>query len=218
MASFGEYREKFRGVYDAVKHAHEMSPSKNRGHGLDHDVAVAQMAAFLAPDERTADMAWACGIMHSLDRLVDAGSYDAKVDACIALAPGYSKDEQGVMRFAVLEHDKKIPEHRSLVQECLQDADKLVNLQASAILRIGQFRHDIPALEVCHFTQANPASTYHAPCSALDNLRMVYKEYPAMLYTGKARELGAQYAQRLRDYDRQIEEDYRFLGLADADL
>lgn len=220
MRTFNEFRSRYARLYAAVKTEHEQSSHKHRGHGLDHDAAVAQMAALIAPAEKLADMGWVAGLIHSTDRLMKGIDPASKLREHLSLLPpeGFSPSEVEEIFVAALEHAEKIPTHRSPTQEILQDADKLVNMQAMVLIRVGQFRHDMPAVELQYLKGKNPASTYHAPKNVLDNVRIVAEEYPPLLFTEKGRELGLQYAEQLRTYERQVLADYTLLGLTDAFL
>lgn len=216
MTSLQAYRDQFKALYDAVERSHRESLQSNRGHGFDHDLAVAQMTTRLAHDLRTAHKSWVAGIIHSTDRLFPKESYQAQLRAYLLLLPEnfFSPEEVEEILFAVLEHDALSPVHQSPTQAILQDADKLVNMQATAILRVGQFRHALPAIELSHLDNKNPDSTYLSPKSALDNLRIMSEENPLLMHTKKGKELARTYADRLRSYEIQIQEDYRFLGLS----
>ena len=215
IESFDSYRKKFAALYDAVKNMHETSPHQHRGHGLDHDVAVAQMAALIAPTPRIADSGWVAALIHSTDRLVEANEYAIQLRKYLDLLPAnfFSDKEIEDVYLAVFEHDEKSPTHRCPTQEVLQDADKLINMQATVFIRAGQFRFDIPTVELAHLEKINPASTYHAPKSVMDGLKIMTSEYPELIYTQKGKELASRYVERLRDYEQQILEDYRLLNL-----
>lgn len=221
MKSFEAYRTTFAELYASVKEAHERSPRQHYGHGFDHDVAVAQMAALIAPSEKVADMGWIAGMIHSTDHIVNNLSECAAAlrDVLTKLPAGLcTKDEVEELYLAALEHGEKVPAHNSPTQEVLQDADKLVNMQALLLVRVGQFRSDTPAIELAYLDATNPASTYHAPRSVFDNIRIVAAEYPSLLHTEKGKKLASVYVQRLQVYERHILEDYRLLGLVGITL
>ncbi len=220
MESFNSYRKKFTALYEAVKNMHEASPWQHRGHGLDHDVAVAQMAVLIAPTPRLADMGWVAALIHSTDRLVEVGRCQAQLREYLSLLPMNFFDDEEVeeIYLAVLEHSEKSPLHRSPTQEILQDADKLINLQAIVFIRSGQFRSKIPAIEFLYVEKTNPASTYHAPKSVLDGCRISIYEYPQLINTQKGKELASVYVERFRQYEQQILEDHQLLGLVGVEL
>lgn len=216
MKSFEAYRATFAELYTSVKHAHKQSSNQHYGHGFDHDTAVAQMAALIAPSEKIAKMGWVAGIIHSTDHIVKESECAATLRDFLAKLPAElcTQDEIEEIYLAALEHAEKIPAHRSPTQEVVQDADKLVNMQAALLIRVGQFRPGTPALELTYLDTINPESTYHAPKSVFDNIRIVAAEYPPLLHTEKGKKLASIYAQRLQAYERHILEDYQLLGLA----
>lgn len=216
MRTFNAYREKFAALYDAVKNMHETSPHQHRGHGLDHDVAVAQMAALIAPTPRIADSGWVAALIHSTDRLVEKDVYPAQLNEYLGLIPPnlFSDEELEEILLAVLEHDAISPPHKSSTQEILQDADKLVNMQSMVLIRSGQFRSKIPAIEFSYVEKTNPASIYHAPKSVLDGCRISIYEYPTLINTQKGKKLASVYVERFRQYEQWVLEDHRLLDLA----
>lgn len=220
MGTFDSYRKKYAALYAAVKDTHEASAYRHRGHGLDHDVAVAQMAVFIAPTTQLADKGWIAGLIHSTDRLVEASEYTKRLRSLLALLPihAFSAEEVEEIYIAIFEHDQKSPTHRSPTQEILQDADKLVNMQATLVIRAGQFHANIPTIELSYLKELNPASTYSRPRSVLDNIRIIALEYPSLIHTEKGKELASRYAQRLREYERQVLDDHEKLGIVGIEL
>ena len=74
MKTFEEYRETFREFYELIAKSHRESQRPHRGHGLDHDVTVAQIAAQIAPNAQIAEKAWCAGMPHSIDRMIERGN------------------------------------------------------------------------------------------------------------------------------------------------
>ena len=220
MKSFNSYRKEFSTLYIAVRNKHATSPHQHRGHGLDHDVAVAQMAALIAPTPRIADSGWVAALIHSTDRLVEVSRCGAQLREYLGLLPVnfFNDEETEEIYLAALEHSEKLPLHRSQTQEILQDADKLINMQATVLIRAGQFRSKIPAIEYPYMEKTNPASTYHAPKSVLDGCRISIYEYPQLINTQKGKELASVYVERFRQYEQQILEDHQLLGLVGVEL
>lgn len=220
MISFEQYRDEFRPLYDAVKRAHHASPHKHRGHGIDHDVTVAQMAAYLSDTPGLARTGWVAGLIHSADRVVGKEAFPSKLREYLSELPKecFTPAEIEEIYLAALEHDKKIAPHQTPTQAVLQDADKLVNMQSMVVIRSGQFHPDMTALEFDHLTKMNPQSTYHLPKSVFDALRILPLEYPDMLVTPKAKELSRVYGVRLERYAEHVFEDHEMLGLVDVKL
>ncbi|MBA3789278.1 HD domain-containing protein [Patescibacteria group bacterium] len=221
MNSFEDYRVLFRNMYVAVKEGHEKSPMKHRGHGMDHDVTVAQIATLIAPDDRAKKLGWVAGMLHSTDRVVPADQLTVALTSYLhALPEGYfTNEEKQKIVEAVLRHSELNQDNQSDVQQLLMDADRLANLTVALFIRGGQFRPDIPAFEFTYLNGTqNPASTYKYPKSVLDNIRADLEEYLPQLRLPAAKELGTTYAERLSQIIAWIEKDYHDLSLAGLQL
>lgn len=223
MHSFTSLRTAFPGLYRAVKEAHAASPHAHQGHGLDHDVAVALTAARLAgEDGHLVEKAFAAGLMHSTDRLAGDAT-DAALDRYLSLLPPrFTPEDASEIKEAVLRH-MEYKDHnlatRKPTQKLLMDADKLVNMNPLIVIRAGQFRSNIPAIEVEFVGTRNPVSTYRRPTSVIEDLYGAIEwiepgwfHYPAA--EEKARALGM----KLQQYIRDCESLYTELGVAGAVL
>ena len=215
---FETYRNRFAALYQAVLEGHKNAERPHRGHGLDHDVTVAQLAATIAPDERTGEKAWVAALLHSTDRTVEKGN-TTKVESFIGvylkeLPEGYfSNTEVEEIFVAVMRHTELNQGDQSLTQQVLMDADRLANLQAAVIIRAGQFQPTIPALELQYLDSINPQSTYHEPKSVIDDLRANIREYIPKLRLPQAISLGTKLGSRLQAYIDMVQDDYRSIGL-----
>ncbi|MDP3996360.1 MAG: HD domain-containing protein [bacterium] len=220
MRSFEVFRQKFARFYEAVKAGHENSTRQHQGHGLDHDITVAQIAVMISPDARTGTKAWVASMLHSTDRIVpkgDKGAEEYHVRKRLAFLPeGYfTPQELEEIVQAVLRHAELNRDDQSLVQQVLMDADRLSNLMPSVIIRAGQFQSDIPAFEFEYLDgKRNPASTYHEPKSVLDDLRNNIIEYPPKLRLPKAKKLAIDYVNLLHGFIKAVENTNKNLGLA----
>ncbi len=223
MKEFHCYKTLFAEFYQAIKEKHTSVGQRNRGHGLDHDVTVAQIGVRIAPDERTADKAWVAGMLHSLDHLIE---HDDKNDPAVSGALAtllshlpkdyFSSEEVGEIGQAALRHSELNRDDQSLTQQVLMDADRLANLQVSIMIRGGQYRPTIPPLEFEYLDKINPSSTYREPKNVLDNIRLNMSEYVPQLRLSKAKDMGRQYEARLKAYLQEIQKDYDELGLKGA--
>lgn len=217
MRSFEEYRTLFAGTYNYVKKSHLESKHPHRGHGLDHDVAVAQMAAIIAPDERTAEKAWVAGICHSADRVVgrDDKEFEILVRQYLSCLPdGYfESSEAEEILVAALKHSERNKDDDSLTLQVLKDADRLVNLQLLIVIRCGQFYPEIPSIELEHIGRMNPQSTFKYPCNSLDDLRNCF-DWVDWLRIPEAKKRGGKLATSLCNYIREAEEPFYEMGLA----
>jgi hypothetical protein len=221
MKTFDAYRLLFTVFYQAVRDLHTESPRKHRGHGLDHDVTVAQLSVIIAPDDaHTADKAWVASLVHSVDRLVAGMTVSSAIRALLSHLPAdyFTSYEMEEIFLAALHHNEKNKEGQSLTQQVLMDADRLANLQPTVIIRAGQFQPDIPPFELAYLSGNNPASTYHEPQSIIDDLRTMISEYIPQLRMPNARVLGEEYVRALNAYMASVRDVYQRLGLENAIL
>lgn len=220
MTSFDSYRiDLFPDMYAAVKRLHTTSASRNRGHGLDHDVTVAMLTQTLIEPGRMAEKAWIVGMLHSVDRLV-GHEEAAQVTGMLlrALPAGYfSDDEIAEMHAAAMRHGEKNLPGQSLLQQVLMDADRLANLMLLALVRIGQFNPDIPVVEFEYIDRENPLSTYQSPRNTLDAIRHCL-EWKSWFRLPEAQRRGALLCEVLERYLSLIESPYIELGLAGKKL
>lgn len=230
MKKFEEYRATFTAFYNAVAKAHRNSARPHRGHGLDHDVTVAQIAAMIAPDERTAEKAWCASLLHSIDRMVEKNEdkelfaknvADATASLTINfLPPGYFTTEEEIEIWrAACRHGELNQEDQSITQQVLMDADRLANLQPAVVIRAGQFMPELPAFEFEYLAgERNLETTYYNPKSVLDDLRNNIAEYVPKLRLPKAKELAAGYVATLEGFISALEKSYRDIGLVGISL
>lgn len=226
--AFQDYRTLFADLYESVGRMHVMSPNQHRGHGLDHDVTVAQTAVLVAPDEKTADKAWVAAMIHSTDRLVEPAQLEPTLQMYAGkLVHFFGPAEVTEILTAVKRHDKFNERDDSLTQQVLMDADRLVNLQPLLIVRAGQHYAHVPAIEVEHIGKenpngrSNPASTFREPRNVLDDIRgsLEWESDPKFcLRLPEAKRRGAEYFQYLRDFIEKAETPYRELGLVGIEL
>lgn len=212
------YQPRFPVLYGHIKRMHLESTTGESGHGLDHDVLVAEFAVFICPDPTYEDMVWVAGMLHSLDRVVgDEAAPLAIRDALELLRDHFTEAQRSEILDAVLRHSELNRDDQSFTQVVLMDADRLANLQMAIPIRAGQFRPSIPPLEMEYLDAMNPESTYRAPRSILDDMRHGL-QWVAWLRTPKAKELGAEAERDIRTYLELVAKPYRLLGLADKKL
>ncbi len=220
MSAFEEYRERFQEFYDAVKRLHETSKRPHRGHGLDHDVTVAALAIWLAPDARTAELAFCAGLLHSVDRIVEKGAYVRDIVAAHLeyLPSGYfTREELDDIFESVMRH-REPRDDDSLVQCVLMDADRLANIMLSVVIRAAQLYAEVPAMEFGYLAgRRNPRTTWDEPCSALDGVRVCYEMLHPMR-TPRGRDLANRYAAQLAVFVAGVEKQYADLGLVGITL
>lgn len=220
MRKFNTYKDKFKELYRVIVDGHK-DASGNRGHGLDHDVTVAHLAVSIAPDQRTGEMAWVSGMIHSTDRFVqNAGFKDIPSmnkelevrlrDILKSLPKGYfSEDETEQIFSAAFRHEEKNKDDQGIVQQVLQDADRLANLDLLLVIRAAQFRPTIKAIDFEHIESIDPASNYFNPQTVFDVLRMNLVEYIPQLRLPLAIGLAKSREKDLVDYIEKVKVLYR---------
>lgn len=227
--TFEHYRQLFPDLYAAVKGFHLGSSRSNRGHGFDHDVAVAQMAAQISPDEKTAEKAWVAGLLHTTDRLVENRAELEKVlqNHLLIVRDLFTAWEIDEIYQAVLRHDQPNRLGDTLTQQVLMDADRLVNLQPLIVARAGQHYPDMPAIELQYIgkqpveQRTNPASSYGRPMNVMDDVRGVleWEHDPQFcLRIPAAIERGKEQFAYIREFLTRAEQAYAELGLAGMEL
>ena len=216
--TFEMLREKFKDIYEAVKEWHNTAPCQHRGHGFDHDVTVAMLAVQIAPNDHVAEMAFVAGLLHSTDRTMEQGNtfkVTEKVLNFLSHLPRncFTTAETVDILISVIRHSEMNQDDQSLVQQVLQDADRLANLQMTVVMRAAQHQAHMPVIELEYLETVNPNSTYHVPMSALDDLKLCIRDYIPQLRLPKAIALGERYKLRLEAYISEIIIDYEELGL-----
>lgn len=227
--NFEKLRQKYLKLYEAMKEWHRIAPRPHRGHGLDHDVTVAMLAVKIAPDERTAELGFIAGLLHSIDRTVERGNKQAVEDKVLEMFTHFpediTSDERGDILLTVLNHSDLNKDDQPLVQQVLMDADRLANLMILVMIRAGQFQPELPPIEFNFMDRPNPKSTYRDPCSIIDDMRGCLSQlgeghvgYIEQIRVPKAQILGAYYHGRLNSVVEMIREDHEKLGLSGIEL
>jgi hypothetical protein len=132
---FAQMTAKFNALYLWVSktHADILAAGKNNhGHGLDHDLMVAQYAALIAENPRVGEMAWCTGLMHSTDRHFSGDQERELIDEYCSLLPEkyFSEEETVWIREAVYQHSRLNSSDDNPVTVTLKDADRLANIGA----------------------------------------------------------------------------------------
>lgn len=194
-----------------------LSHQSTGGHDFSHDLMVAQFAFAISPDENTATLAWLAGICHSFDRITPnfATGDEQVLDQKLEL-DGVETVHRHIILQAVKEHDGPNTPNDHIVKVALQDADRLANTKAIVVMRTGQYRSHLPAVELGHLDHINPASTYREPRSVLDNLRFLleWRDHPQFgLRLPLAKEVGRAHFAWIEEHIDTIRRDFRELGI-----
>ncbi|MFA6554299.1 MAG: HD domain-containing protein [Candidatus Paceibacterota bacterium] len=213
---FAQFRAKFHNLYNFVKTVHEgiiASGKSTHGHGLDHDLTVAQYGAKIAPNKRVGELAWVAGLLHSLDRHFSADETRRYVEEGLSMvAQHFTAVEIQEIRTAVEEHSKMNQDTDGIVTMVIKDADRLANLGAINLIRGGQHRPCIPAYIPETLGQLHPLSTFSRPMSCFD-ATFYNLEWREMLRLPMAKELGEKYFQFIKDWQALVVSQATEVGL-----
>lgn len=209
--------EKYHGLYLEVKKTHDNIATlrkSNHGHGLDHDLTVAQYSAIITEDERVGEMAWVAGLMHSADKHFSGEKERLLIDQYFSLLPKgeFDNEELKMMREAIAEHSKLNSPLDNPVTIVLKDADRLANLGAINFIRCGQQRPDIPACLLEFMDRLHPQATFREPMSCYD-MTFYNLEWEEMLRMPIAMALGRKYFYFIRNFQQMAREQVEYLGL-----
>jgi hypothetical protein len=213
-----ELIQKYRLLYDAVQ---EERKGLEAGHGFFHDISVAHTALLIAPNEKTSELAWISAMLHSTDHYVytlqqETFSKEEMIKKVIEkhlLLTDITDNEKALVIHAVLNHWKIPEEGRSEVLQTLQEADMLANLTLDVVIRGGQYRPNIPAIEINHIESQNPLSTYSKPRSVFDAVRITLKDYESKILLPKAISLFQERSADLTWYIDATKRQYRDISI-----
>lgn len=221
-------REKYSAFYRQfhVMHAEIIANgSGNHGHGPDHDMLVAGYCLLISEHHTdVAEMAWVAAHLHSIDRFYGEG-YEEVVDRMLLLVSttdtnlGFDAEEIAEIKRAVIHHDQPNEENDSLTLVFLKDADRLANVMPYVIARSGQFRPNLPIVELgLSGFDMNPNSSHRSPRSIHDDLLICLEWHPDSgtkyaIRSQVARELGEELFVYLRDWFKLSDKHMKLAGL-----
>ncbi|MBI4085868.1 MAG: HD domain-containing protein [Candidatus Liptonbacteria bacterium] len=110
-------------------------------HDIGHTFRVANTALKIAPDKKTARLAWLAAILHNTDRLFGNRNTPRILKAHLQKTPLTASEKEIVFR-AVMNHTKKNDPNDDRVTVTLKDADRIADFGAIVLLRIGQYYHN----------------------------------------------------------------------------
>lgn len=240
MHSFLALRDLHEPLYRSVMKMHAEAASQHDGHSPEHDASVAMMGVRLvesATDEeingfdpmKLIGMVYVAGLLHSTDRKVGNEEHTEQALWAHLADSDFCESDKIIIVEAVLRHfEFKMMrvETRHPVQKFLMDADKLINLQTLVVVRSGQFHPGIPAIEPEFIGMKpegtryyNPATTYKAPRSCLDDLLSCAEwAEPGWMHSKEAIRRAQLLGQELMDFIRRAQQIYIELGLAGVRL
>ncbi len=173
----GDFFKDFKEVHQAQ----EKQGNANLGHGVDHDLRVAQNAALLVDDPHLALLGWVAGLLHSTDRFCPKGTSDAELESILRercqLLPQNIVDARDINLVidAVITHHLKNDEMDNPVTVILKDADRLANLAPDTVIRTGQFFATKPVFVMGQVDRPHPSGTYKNPACCLDDLYYMFE-------------------------------------------
>lgn len=222
---FTAQKNKFNTFFSELKKTHReltIENLDNRGHGFDHDLMVAQYGLLVCEDDNKKDSVWVAGLLHSFDRLFGENA-ENEINRLLEFIPNelISKDNKSEIKLAIHDHDGPNKDDDSHVKMVLQDSDRLANIGSILIIRSGQFRPNIPSLELDYLDHANPQSTYNEPRSIMDDIRTTLEWENKDGYNirlSKSKELSKKHFQYLRDFINEIRLKFEEVGLYPPDL
>jgi hypothetical protein len=220
---FERLRITYSSFYTHVLAEHARHAENNRGHGPSHDATVSQLCIRIAPDEQTGEKAWLAAWCHSMDywsgNRRDIEAFGQHVRAAVRHLPSnFDNSARKEIVQAALRHGEKNRHDQSLVQQTLQDADRLANLMANAIFRMGQGGVGLPDVEFEYLHIMNPKTSYFDVKSVLDDLRICIREYRPQFRLPEAIRLMETYITYLESFIKTIQEQHQVLGLTELKL
>lgn len=141
-------------------------------HDIGHTFRVANAALKIAPDKKTARLAWLAGILHNTDRLFRNKNTPRILKAHLQKTPLTSHEKEIVFR-AVMNHSKKNDPRDDNVIKTLKDADRIADFGAIVLLRIGQYYHNKPLFDFVSPLTRDPNSSFGKEKTAVEDLTYV---------------------------------------------
>ncbi|MFI5404933.1 MAG: hypothetical protein ACHQ1D_00320 [Nitrososphaerales archaeon] len=186
------------------------------GHDLLHAFMVHNYCVLIAPDDNTSELAGYAAMLHNYDRMYKKESSPSTFKSLIYKRlnlANLSIKEKKTIYNAVLQHSKLNSDQDDLVTITLKDADRLANLGASFLIRLGQFIPHLPFTKE-HILEKDPKATYSNPVSLTDQIHGAL-EWEDMLRLPKAKELARPHFNVLRLCLDNIYYQMKELGLTD---
>lgn len=201
--------QKYSNLLMNVRDDHERLKSRTNGHDFVHALMVAQYAQLIAEDEETATLGWLAGLIHNTDHLFGKKDARKNIERYLRLAPNLSIRQKISITHAVRIHANLDRKDDSPIAVILKDADKLANLGALLLVRVGQFRHNLPLINLLYPNGNSPNSTYEKPETAIDNIWLIISRWEPKLRTKEARRIARPYFRFLRLFFRVMKKQLR---------
>ncbi len=208
-----EIYKRFSGLLKVVEADHNRMGAVGNGHDFLHAVVVAQYAAVIAPDDKTAVLAFLAGILHNTDYLFGEAEVPEKVTGYLRDHTDLKDEEKKLVAEAVVNHSKLNDPEDNPVTVALKDADRLGNTGPQFFIRVGQYHRGIPTVDPV-YTLSNPnlLGAYRDPKSLTSHIRFTL-EWEKMLRLPKAKEMGKKRFEITRTLLGDIEDQLNEIGL-----
>ncbi|OHA18455.1 MAG: hypothetical protein A2664_00735 [Candidatus Taylorbacteria bacterium RIFCSPHIGHO2_01_FULL_46_22b] len=204
--------EKFSELTRLVREDHRNARHLvGHGHDFAHALMVAQYAQLIASEQHEGELGWAAGLMHNTDHLFGEEKVNEIMEGYLVHVL-FSPADKNLVCEAVLTHSEIDSPKDNPISIILKDADKLANIGESVILRSGQFRPDITAMDPRFLKFSDPKATYRNPRSLLQDLRHIL-QWETMMRTEKARMISKPYFDRLRSFIDHCPDQFEESGL-----
>lgn len=207
--------EQFSQLVKAVRQDHR---AKNAllggGHGFDHAYVAAHYCLEIAEDP-LATLAFVAAMCHNTDRHYG----DEMVEQMMAhylRCTGFSDQDKFLVTEAVLTHSQRPSQSDNPVTVVLMDSDKLTILRLSSIIGAGQFRPNLPIIDLRYpdLNECPPGTSYKNPGSvARDMMGWLEWEEEGWIRTPKAKELAKPKFRRVRQFLDDLVSEIRDVGL-----
>lgn len=186
------------------------------GHSFEHALMVGQYCLQIEEDPLAKQLAWIAALCHNTDRLFpEYDSYVVSIRVSRYLSEtNLTSKQRALIIEAVLRHSQRPVLSDNLITVVLMDADKLANLGCQAIIRSGQFRHNLPVIDLRYLSERPPGTSFTAPGSVYwDLLGHLEWGEPGWLRTPKAIELAKPLIKEHRDFLEGLVKQYQDTGL-----
>ena len=201
LSRMHEKLQQFTELVRVVRHDHKVKNALWGGHGFDHAYLVAQYCLKIAQDP-LATLAWIAAICHNTDRHYG----DEMVEQMMVRYLGHtnlSDQDKSLVTEAVLTHSQRPSQNDNPVTVVLMDSDKLATLSLSAIIRFGQFRPNVPIIDLRYpdLNECPPGTNYKNPGSAArDMMGWLEWQEEGWIRTPVAKKLAQPKFQKIRQF------------------
>ena len=190
----------------------ENEGTSTHGHGLDHDLMVANYSLIITESGRDGALAWVAAMLHSIDRHCGDRMTEEVNRRFDPVRHLFDSEEIMAIMEAVENHSKRNDPHDGPVTVIIKDADRLANVGALNLIRGGQHRPNIPACRLETIGRLHPKSTFKEPMSCYD-ATFFNTEWWDMLRLPKARLIGEPHFEYTRQFRDMVESQFAEVGL-----